>query len=75
MGKIKEALTDKKNYCVFADTLKSLDVEDNFAITDAIVKGRSGYVISEALLAGGYRVAPSTVAMHIKRGCKCYGQD
>lgn len=73
MGKISEALDDKGGTgCAFVKIVRLLDDEDKGAVIASVAKGQSGYVIADALRAGGYKIAPSTVAMHIKKACKCF---
>ena len=76
MGKISELLKDK-NYkvCVFGKIISSLDKEDFDAVVEAVAKKHSGYSIAEALRAGGHKIAASTVTLHIKEGCACYGSN
>ena len=45
------------------------------AVNKAIDGAESGWSISTALRAGGYKIAPSTVALHIEKGCRCYGSN
>lgn len=80
MGKISEILKEKKksNECIFTHIMNDLlvkDAGDYDAVNKAIDGAESGWSISTALRAGGYKVAPSTVALHIKKGCKCYGSN
>lgn len=80
MGKIGEVLKEKKknNECAFAHVMNDLigkDKEDYDAVNEAIGGTESGWSISSALRVGGYNVAPSTVALHIKKGCRCYGSN
>lgn len=71
MSKIAEALEKKNKNCIFSNIFKKLDVEDQDAVSGAISKGLSGHVIASALREGGYKVAASTVALHIAEKCKC----
>ena len=76
MGKISEILKEKNDQsCAFGKIIDLLDEEDSDAVIQAIVKKHSGYSISEALRAGNYKVAASTVTLHIKEGCVCYGRN
>lgn len=75
VSKISEALDKGNKLCAFAEILSNLDKEDIDAILNGIHKGKSGYAVSEALYAGGYKISPSTISKHIKKGCKCYGEN
>lgn len=72
MGKISESLKkgDVKQ-CIFRKIFLELDDEDRIAINEAVSKGQSGYVIANALRDGGYKIAHSTVALHLEKRCKC----
>ena len=77
MGAISEILKEKKksNECIFTQIMNDLlvkDAGDYDAVNKAINGAESGWTISIALRAGGYKVAPSTVPLHIKKGCRCY---
>lgn len=76
MGKISESL-GKQNakQCVFSKIFLELDDEDATSINNAISKGKSGYSIAMALQDGGYKIAQSTVALHIAGRCKCNGNN
>ena len=76
MGKISESL-GKQNLkqCVYRKIFLELDDEDATSINDAVSKGKSGYTIAMALQDGGYKIAPSTVALHIAGRCKCNGSN
>lgn len=72
MGAISEALKEgNENGCAFIKICKVLDTEDNDAIIRAINNGSSGYVIANALHKGGYKIAASTVSLHLRSLCSC----
>lgn len=74
MGKISRDLTEYTGgTCAFSKVFSFLDADDQEAIEDAIARKVSGYVISSVLRTNGYKVAASTVSMHIKELCKCNG--
>lgn len=72
MSAISNALEKSRvKQCVFRKIFLELEEDDKIAINEAVSKGLSGYVIANALREGGYKIAASTVHMHLEKKCKC----